>query len=290
MMNGNNPAGVWVSWANWGWNDKGESCSYLNPGSCDAHNWGSHSNSGSHVDGYLKSPGPPAPGPTPPSPPSPSPGGQCSLTPGQNNGGTNLKATAEHTSSADDCCSTCSSTSGCVGFTWVTANHECWLKSSIASLKSDPYVTSGSVSTPTPTPPPPTPPTPTPPPPTPPSSTCTCSCEGDDLKACISACPPDEFAECIQTCESPCPTTMTTTAAAACKCGCAGDDLHSCIEACPADKYSECIKTCSSPCVGNPCTGSDDGSDLHHCIAHCPSAGYADCITCCTGEFPSLLV
>merc|ERR1712032_337191 len=30
MMDGNNPAGVWVSWANWGWNDK--SCSYMNPG------------------------------------------------------------------------------------------------------------------------------------------------------------------------------------------------------------------------------------------------------------------
>merc|ERR1712070_1249214 len=74
MMNGGNPAGVWVSWANWGWDDKGESCSYLNPGSCDSHNWGSHSNSGSHVDDYLKSAGPVGPTPpSPPSPPSPSP-------------------------------------------------------------------------------------------------------------------------------------------------------------------------------------------------------------------------
>merc|ERR1711865_1108642 len=67
MMNGNNPAGVWVSWANWGWDDKGESCSYLNGGACDGHNWGSHSASGSHVDSYLKAAGPPS-GPSPPSP------------------------------------------------------------------------------------------------------------------------------------------------------------------------------------------------------------------------------
>merc|ERR1712159_686646 len=84
MMNGNNPAGAWVSLANWGWNDKGESCSYLTPGSCDGHNWGGRSDSGSHVDSHLKSPGPPAPGPTPspspmstptpaPTPPSPTP-------------------------------------------------------------------------------------------------------------------------------------------------------------------------------------------------------------------------
>merc|ERR1719183_2601272 len=124
MMNSNNPAGVWVSWANWGWNDKGESCSYLNPGSCDARNWGSHSNSGSHVDGYLKRPGPPSPGPTPSPPPSPA--GQCTISAGQNNDGTNMKDTADHASSADDCCSACLSTSGCAGFAWVTYTQECW--------------------------------------------------------------------------------------------------------------------------------------------------------------------
>jgi len=87
MMDGGNSAGVWVSWANWGWNDKGESCSYLTPGSCDGHSWGSHSTSGNGVDGYLKRPGPPS---GPPSPPSPTPAGSCSTNPNQNNNGVNL--------------------------------------------------------------------------------------------------------------------------------------------------------------------------------------------------------
>jgi len=241
MMNGNNPAGVWVSWANWGWNDKGESCSYLTPGSCDGHNWGGHSDSGSHVDGYLKSPGPPSPGPTPSPPPSPSPAGQCTISPGQNNDGTNLKDTAEHTSSADACCSTCTSTSGCVGFTWVQANQECWLKSSVASLRDDPDVTSGSVTSPPPSPPAPTP-TPTPPAPTPspaPSpSTCTCGCEGDDLKACIVACPSEKYTECVQTCSSPC-------AGNPCTGSDDGSDLHHCIANCPSSGYSDCVKCCT---------------------------------------------
>lgn len=238
MMNGNNPAGAWVSWANWGWNDKGESCSYLNPGSCDAHNWGSHSNSGSHVDQYLKSQGPPSPGPSPSPPPSPSPSGQCSIQKGQNNGGANLKSTAEHASSAEECCSHCVGEGGCVGFTWVTGNSECWLKASIGSLKSDPYVVSGSVTSPpttttkapTPTPPPP-PPTPTPSP-----SICSCGCSGDDLKACIDACPADKFAECIQTCESPC--------ASSCTGGDDGSSLQECISHCPAASYSDCVNCC----------------------------------------------
>jgi endoglucanase len=183
MMNGNNPAGVWVSWANWGWNDKGESCSYLQPGSCDSHNWGGHSASGSHVDGYLKSPGPPSPGPSPPSP-SPSPAGHCVIAAGQNNGGTNLHETAESTNSADDCCEKCSSTSGCVGFTWVLANHECWLKSSITSLRSDPDVISGSVSSPSPSP----------------SQPCTGVDDGSDLHGCIAHCPSAGYADCVNCC------------------------------------------------------------------------------------------
>jgi hypothetical protein len=135
MMNGNNPAGVSVSWANWGWNDKGESCSYLTPGSCDAHNWGRHSESGSHVDGYFKNP---SPSPSPPA-------GQCSIEVGKNNDGTNLQDAADHTGSAEECCSKCSSASGCVGFTWVHGTEECWLKSSLSGLRDDSDVTSGSM-------------------------------------------------------------------------------------------------------------------------------------------------
>merc|ERR1712070_1049353 len=120
---------------------------------------------------------------------------------GQNNGGTNMKDTAEHTSSADDCCSTCASTSGCVGFTWVTANQECWLKSSIASLRSDPDVTSGSNPV-TPQPPTPTP-TPSPPAPTP---TPPADCPGGSLSACIAGCPSDAavYKICVVECERRC--------------------------------------------------------------------------------------
>jgi endoglucanase len=137
MMNGGNPAGVWVSWANWGWDDKGESCSYLNPGSCDSRNWGSHSASGSHVDGYLKAAGPPSPSP------SPLPG-SCSTNPGQNNNGVNLEDTPRSASNPGECCSMCMSSGGCKGYTHVTGNGECWLKSQLGSLTADSNVNSGS--------------------------------------------------------------------------------------------------------------------------------------------------
>lgn len=84
-------------------------------------------------------------GPQPSPSPSPTPGGQCSLMPGKNNGGANLKSSAEHTSSADACCSLCQSASGCAGFTWIHDNQECWLKSSVDSPIDDAHATSGTV-------------------------------------------------------------------------------------------------------------------------------------------------
>merc|ERR1711916_204347 len=83
--------------------------------------------------------------------PSPSPSGQCDLMPGKNNDGTNLKSTADLTGSADECCSKCSSTSGCVGFTWVHDNQECWMKTAVDSPRGDGCggcVTSGTVNAP----------------------------------------------------------------------------------------------------------------------------------------------
>jgi endoglucanase len=49
-----NPHGVTISWANWGYDDKGESCAALQPGACPAHDWDRTSQSGSMVKGYLK--------------------------------------------------------------------------------------------------------------------------------------------------------------------------------------------------------------------------------------------
>merc|ERR550514_2051032 len=105
------------------------------------------------------------------------------MNPGKNNDGTNLKSSADITSSAEACCSTCTSTSGCVGFTWVHDNKECWMKSAVDSPRDDECggcVTSGTVTAPAPTPPAPTP--------SPPPSACTCGCTGDDLKACVASC------------------------------------------------------------------------------------------------------
>merc|ERR1712166_633407 len=71
--------------------------------------------SGSVVQGPepTKCSGPqPAPGPAPPTP-----GGQCQTFVGMNNDGTNLRSPADITNSADECCSRCGETSGCVGHT-----------------------------------------------------------------------------------------------------------------------------------------------------------------------------
>jgi endoglucanase len=56
MMAGksHNPHGVTISWANWGYDDKGESCAALQPVACPAHDWDRTSQSGSIVKGYLK--------------------------------------------------------------------------------------------------------------------------------------------------------------------------------------------------------------------------------------------
>merc|ERR1712079_593831 len=94
----------------------------------NAGNWGSHTSSGSHVDQYLKAPGPPV------GPPAPTPPGQCSSNPGQNNNGVNLESTARSASSPEQCCSLCAAAAGCKGYTHVTANKECWLKSSLGAL------------------------------------------------------------------------------------------------------------------------------------------------------------
>jgi endoglucanase len=242
MMNAGNPAGVWVSWANWGWDDKQETCAYLNPGSCNAGNWGSHTSSGSHVDGYLSAPGPvgPSPSPSPGPSPSPSPTGQCSENPGQNNNGDNLEGSARSASSPSACCDLCSQTSGCVGYTHVTGNNECWLKSRLGSLTSDSHVNSGSVSLPpSPVPSPPTPPAPTPAPsPTPPPS----GCPGGSLQACIASCPTDAtvFAICTQECSDRCGSSCTGSDD--------GVDLGSCMKECPTDaaSFTNCVQCCAS--------------------------------------------
>merc|ERR1712110_226263 len=51
----------------------------------------------------------PQPSPSPSPSPPPSPGGTCTTSVGKNNDGTNLQSTAIITSSADQCCSHCSS-------------------------------------------------------------------------------------------------------------------------------------------------------------------------------------
>merc|ERR1711967_224810 len=103
---------------------------------------------------------------------------------GKNNDGTNLESSARNTGSAEDCCSQCSSHSGCVGYTWVHANNECWLKSAVGPARDDECggcVTSGSYTAPAPAPTPPAPsPTPSPSPAPSPSG-----CPGGSLEACI---------------------------------------------------------------------------------------------------------
>merc|ERR1719487_1281255 len=76
----------------------------------------------------------PSPSPSPSPPPSP---GMCETAVGKNNDGTNLQSSAINTGSAEDCCSHCSTTSGCVGYTWVHANRECWLKSAVGPARDD---------------------------------------------------------------------------------------------------------------------------------------------------------
>lgn len=58
MMAGrsHNPHNVTISWANWGYDDKAESCAALQPGACAVRAWDSTSQSGAMVKGYLSAP------------------------------------------------------------------------------------------------------------------------------------------------------------------------------------------------------------------------------------------
>lgn len=64
--------------------------------------------------------------------------------------GTNMVQTSA--SSAEACCSYCSDAPGCVGFTWVSGNQDCYLKSSVDPATPDSAVTSGTVTGPPPPP------------------------------------------------------------------------------------------------------------------------------------------
>ena len=71
-------------------------------------------------------------------PPAPS---LCSLTPGLNSMGTifNFSTVADPAA----CCSACNATSDCVGFTFVTAESKCYVKSSLGAAVPDAGVVSG---------------------------------------------------------------------------------------------------------------------------------------------------
>jgi len=188
--------------------------------------------------GIKYGPAPPTcAGPSPSPSPSPSPG-MCSTSVGKNNDGTNLQSSAIITSSADDCCSSCSSTSGCVGYTWVHANGECWLKSAVDSLRDDGCggcVTSGTYSAPTTTPAPPAP-TPSPSPSPSPSG-----CPGGSLASCIQACPTEAsvFAICVEECDERCSDSTSCTG------GDDGSDLYTCVHGCPSEGFSDCLDCCT---------------------------------------------
>ena len=67
----------------------------------------------------------------------------CSLSPGMNNHGVNLLQSAA--TSAQDCCSQCGEEPGCVGFTYVYGNGDCYLKSAVEAATADSAVESGSL-------------------------------------------------------------------------------------------------------------------------------------------------
>jgi len=68
----------------------------------------------------------------------------CSLQEGQNTHGINLKMV--RTRSAQECCNECgiAKPSGCIGFSWVKSNHQCWLKKAFGAVTADDDVISGS--------------------------------------------------------------------------------------------------------------------------------------------------
>jgi len=182
---------------------------------------------------------------SPPSPstsPSPSPSGQCAISAGHNNDGTNLKSSADITSSAGDCCDRCASADGCVGYTWVHENKECWLKSSVDAPRDDDCggcVTSGTFKRPSPVP---TPPSPVPPSPSP-SPGPVPGCPGGSLAACISICPDDDpavFQTCVHECTDRCG------GGSSCTGGDDGSDVASCMANCPSEGFSDCITCCTN--------------------------------------------
>ncbi len=84
------------------------------------------------------------PGAQPPPPPPPSP---CALAPGTNNMGTILGAPSIQ-ADAVGCCAQCNATAGCVGFTFVEASSNCFLKSALGVPIADPGATSGTLTPP----------------------------------------------------------------------------------------------------------------------------------------------
>jgi len=181
----------------------------------------------------------PQPSPSPSPTPSPSPGGTCQTMVGKNNDGTNLQSTAINTGSADACCSQCASHDGCVGYTWVHDNNECWLKSAVGPARDDGCggcVTSGTYTAPAPAPSPAPTPTPTP---TPTPSPSPSGCPGGSLEACIKECPTEAsvFALCVNECNERCSESCTG--------GDDGADLQTCVKGCPSEGFSDCVTCCS---------------------------------------------
>jgi hypothetical protein len=76
-----------------------------------------------------------------PAPPAP---GQCTLAPGTNNMGTIMGAPSIQADPVG-CCATCNATAGCVGFTFVEASSQCFLKSALGAPVADPGATSGAI-------------------------------------------------------------------------------------------------------------------------------------------------
>jgi len=185
-------------------------------------------------------------GPQPtPSPPTPGPAGQCETFVGKNNDGKNMKSTADSTNSADECCAKCAEASGCVGYTWVHANHECWLKSAVDSPRDDGCggcVTSGTYTAPAPTPRPTPRPSPVPTPTPTPSD-----CPGGSLKNCVAGCPSDAavFKICVDECTKRCGGEQSCTG------GDDGTSLEACMQNCPSDKYMDCVNCCSGKFPSN---------------------------------------
>merc|ERR1711976_44066 len=79
--------------------------------------------------------------------PTPAPG-TCTISRNMNNNGHNMFQ-QKNVKSTEECCAACTSTAGCVGFTFVHSHllskGQCWLKDSIDELVSDSDTDSGSV-------------------------------------------------------------------------------------------------------------------------------------------------